>query len=326
MNASTTGVLEVLTRSGQVLHRQAYHGGRLTIGRAYDNDVIVGDPYVDPHHLELDAEDGELVVRDLGSVNGTWVVGEPRPVERTVLRDDTTVQIGHSQLRFRSARATVAPAWRDTARHGLVSLFSRSWVPVAAVAAALLAWSLDQVMSTAGTLRFGVLASRLIWPLMGLMLWAGVWALLNRLIAHRANFTVHLAIASLGLALLYVTGHGVALLGFAFAWDEAVRGLRALGQVVIVAGVLFSHLQYASHARAWKQAAGSLTLATLLIGAPMASEELQRDDFSSLPQLQPLIRPPAFRVREGQDPEAFLAAAEALRQEVDEAASEAQSR
>ncbi|MDX1381325.1 MAG: hypothetical protein R3233_09400, partial [Xanthomonadales bacterium] len=128
------------------------------------------------------------------------------------------------------------------------------------------------------------------------------------------------------LALLYLSAHMAALVGFAFAWDEAVRALRALGQVLIVAGVLFSHLQYASHARAWKQAAGSLTLAALLIGAPMASEELQRDDFSSLPQLQPLIRPPAFRVREGQDPGAFLAAAEALRQAVDEAASEAQAR
>jgi hypothetical protein len=57
---ASPGVIEVMNRSGQVLQRVPYSGGRLSVGRAYDNDIIVGDPYVCPHHLQICDADGHL--------------------------------------------------------------------------------------------------------------------------------------------------------------------------------------------------------------------------------------------------------------------------
>ena len=48
-------------------------GGRLSIGRGLDNDVVLDDASVSRHHAEVMREGGRLEVRDLGSTNGTWV-------------------------------------------------------------------------------------------------------------------------------------------------------------------------------------------------------------------------------------------------------------
>ena len=72
----TVGLLEVLNRSGQVDQRIAVAPGRITVGRALDNDVILDDPYVCPHHLALEVESGHVTLEDLDSVNGTLVNGE----------------------------------------------------------------------------------------------------------------------------------------------------------------------------------------------------------------------------------------------------------
>lgn len=47
-----------------------------TIGRSRDADLTVAHPMVSRHHCEIFEADGALMVRDLGSLNGTFVNGE----------------------------------------------------------------------------------------------------------------------------------------------------------------------------------------------------------------------------------------------------------
>ena len=57
------------------------------------------DPGVSRHHAELRVEDGEVVLVDLGSTNGTFVNGQP--VRRVVMTDGTQVTLGRTTLVFR---------------------------------------------------------------------------------------------------------------------------------------------------------------------------------------------------------------------------------
>ena len=49
--------------------------GRLRIGAAPGNDLVIEDPLVSSHHLELESVPGAVRLRDLGSTNGTDVDG-----------------------------------------------------------------------------------------------------------------------------------------------------------------------------------------------------------------------------------------------------------
>ena len=48
-----------------------------TIGRGQENDIPLAHPLVSRKHCELFEEDGRLVVRDVGSLNGTYVGNQP---------------------------------------------------------------------------------------------------------------------------------------------------------------------------------------------------------------------------------------------------------
>jgi hypothetical protein len=70
----------------------------VSIGRAPDNDVVVGDPATSGHHGRIDVRSGSFWVSDLGSTNGTLVNGEP--VIEKQLSDGDMISIGQNTLRF----------------------------------------------------------------------------------------------------------------------------------------------------------------------------------------------------------------------------------
>ena len=70
----------------------------VTIGRAPDNDVVVGDPATSGHHGRIEDRQGSFWISDLGSTNGTLVNGEP--VIEKQLADGDVIAIGQNTLRF----------------------------------------------------------------------------------------------------------------------------------------------------------------------------------------------------------------------------------
>ena len=73
---------------------------RATIGRRPDNDLVLPFGYVSGHHAELTFEDGQWMIRDLGSTNGTQVNGND--AESTPLANGDRVSLGSLDLRFLS--------------------------------------------------------------------------------------------------------------------------------------------------------------------------------------------------------------------------------
>ncbi len=82
---SVYGVLQVTLRTGErgehpLLTRE------IAVGRAADNDVILESPMVSSHHLSLTIDEaGEVVVMDLGSLNGTRLNEQPLAPRRAAL-------------------------------------------------------------------------------------------------------------------------------------------------------------------------------------------------------------------------------------------------
>ncbi|MBE2281826.1 MAG: FHA domain-containing protein, partial [Prosthecobacter sp.] len=64
----------------------------ISIGRAEDNMVVVDDASVSGHHAEIEQTDNGLILRDLGSTNGTRVNGVP--VTETVIHEGDAVCFG----------------------------------------------------------------------------------------------------------------------------------------------------------------------------------------------------------------------------------------
>ncbi len=70
------------------------------VGRSVDADIQISDPYSSEFHARVGIQDGQVVVHDLGSTNGTYVNGRRVTSPTSVSRGDT-VQIGKTILEVR---------------------------------------------------------------------------------------------------------------------------------------------------------------------------------------------------------------------------------
>jgi len=95
------------TSEGQA-ERVEIRGERLTIGRVADNDLQLAGEKVSRHHAVIEIVDcGPVVLRDLGSRNGTFVDGQRLSGPR-VLSGGEQLRIGDQQLRVEGAAAARA--------------------------------------------------------------------------------------------------------------------------------------------------------------------------------------------------------------------------
>lgn len=66
----------------------ALHGQTITLGRAHDSTIVLDDDYASSRHARIYPDrDGQWIVEDLGSTNGTYL-------ERTRLTTPTPVPLG----------------------------------------------------------------------------------------------------------------------------------------------------------------------------------------------------------------------------------------
>jgi hypothetical protein len=311
------GSLEILNRNGQLMHRHVWDGSPIRIGRAHDNDLVVVDPYVCPHQLLLSLQDGQPQAQDMASLNGSYLGSSKIRQKVLPLRDGQTIHFGHSQLRFHSGKSQMAPTLRDTARLGLLSVLGNPWVLISAAVLALLALYTSELLEDPGKLTALGIAEEMSYPLIGITAWAGFWALMNRVLAHRSHFAAHLAIAFAGVVALFALSQLVTLLGFALNLDAMVWWLRWLSRISILGLVVFAHLRYFSQASPRRQALLAGFAALLLFGTPAVGSFIEKTQFSSLPWLDPLLLPPVYQLRAGDSVEDFMQRAGSLRDKAD---------
>jgi len=317
-----TGSVEIMNRHGHVLHRHSWDGTPLRIGRAYDNDLVVSDPYVCPHHLQLTHSGNQPLATDLGSLNGTYLGHNKTRLESVVLQDGMTLHFGHSQLRFHPGDSVLAPTLRDNARLGILSAMGKPWVMILMASLALLALFASELLADPGELGPLGIIEEMTYPLMGVLAWAGFWALLNRIAVHRSHFTVHLAISFTGVAGLFLVSQVISGLGFALDLGDAVWWMKWLGRISVLGLVVLAHLRYVSQAPLRRQITLASIAAVVLFGAPAVGGFIEKNKFSSLPLLDPLLRPPVFQLREGDSVEDFMLRAADLRDLADEEAKD----
>lgn len=83
--------------SGSEARRIAVGERLVQIGRAADSDLVLHDLAVSERHARLEPGDGSVLVRDLGSRNGTFVDGVA--VQTASLRHGSRIRVGRTDLR-----------------------------------------------------------------------------------------------------------------------------------------------------------------------------------------------------------------------------------
>jgi hypothetical protein len=263
-------IVEQLDPRGRATHRLRLPGTPITVGRAYDNDLIIDDPYVDPHHLRLTpTEDGRIEFADLGSANGTWDQRLHWRVVSGVVRPGQELRIGRTVLRFASPDLPVRPTLVDPAgRAGVEQHLLNPRLAVLGMVLAVAGSGTDAYLTSSGEFTgIDFVTPGLAGLLVGAA-WAGAWAFANRLVAHRFRFFAHLGWASLiGVGALAAT-YATRWLGF-FLPNAGMEWVRLAAYFVLGAALLAGHFWLVTEwdlKRRWGTALLATSIITIVLG------------------------------------------------------------
>ena len=91
----------VVTAGEKVGTEIALAGRQLTIGRAGDSDLVVDDEFTSTHHAKLVFINGDWLIQDLDSTNGTLLDGK-KVVTTIVVPMNTQVRVGQTSFELRA--------------------------------------------------------------------------------------------------------------------------------------------------------------------------------------------------------------------------------
>ncbi len=310
--------VEILGRDGRVIMRHPFIAFPCRVGRAYDNDVILDDPYVAAHHLEIEqASAGRCVVRDLESRNGTVLVRTRQAVIKAEIGPDETVRIGHTQLRIRPYAFPVPGELEARAVH---------WARHPASFVSLLVAAVVAVSGVYYQNHFEILeASRwLSWALLSaavILVWSAAWAFAGRLVTGQWNYMAHAVVAGAAVVSFLAVDELVGAMAFAFG-SSLVRDWDVLPIGGVFALQCFRHLRLLSRASRARLAGVALAVSLACFGGVTLISQLHNQEQVGNMEYLTDMRPPAWRLSGGLPAERFLAQAEALREQVDRERSE----
>ena len=315
-------IIDVVSRGKKVLQRHHANGEKITIGRGYDNDVILTDPYVCANHLLLNVnEQGLWQVADCQSVNGSFD-DSGKPLDHTVVHSGDVLEIGKTRLRFIYPNEPVAP----TIRLGDVERFV-NWLssPMMLILLLIGFFALsfgNYYLNSSTQIKTTQMVASSLMQFIGLCLSPLFFGAVARMFKHDARLLTQLAISVVVICLSNVIDKLFAVISFNInqLWFTQLLGLSI--QMLLTFGYLWLSLYVALHQNVLRRTlfAAGFTGAIFLFFA--VYESTNDRDFNPRPVYDAIILAPEFVFSEAMSVDEFISQSESVfdkaREKVDE--------
>lgn len=292
-------VVETFDRYHRVRERIKFHRLPATIGRAYDNDIILDDPYVSPHHARIERTSaGQVLIADLHSINGLFDLSAPRQrADLVTVDDESRVRLGRTLLRIRTPRYVVSETRVE--RLGSITmdalLNSRAvFLTVLAVFAAV--QFADSYLISYEEQNPGRVFFDSVLPYIGFIwLWAGVWAVFSRLNYHQSYFFPHGTVVTVALLGITAVDFVEKALRFGLGADPSNPVVDSIKIAVFTFPLLYAHLRFVSSRSPRRVARYSAIMIAVLSTLFLGSTWVYQNEFTSEPDYMATLFPANFQ-------------------------------
>lgn len=305
-------VVEVFEQGQRRSFLRRYQAESISVGRGWDNDVIIRDPLIDASHLLIKTgEDGQWWIEDLGSTNGTRVgrssLSGPRPVEFGKI-----VTIGHSQIRLHRVDQEVAPAMKLGRMDETISHIGHPVAAMLLAAVAIILGVYADVLGDPAQTTWSAHASQGLTLGAGLLGWAIVWGSIARLLRHEVTFWPHLSLISLlliGSICSYWLVVWISFNTLSLFFADLVTGLAVAALLfgVIIIGL---NITIRMSQKYMMVIAASITFVTISLLYLLPA--LEEDEPQNGPEMVMMEKPPGFLLAGSESPEEFLSGLDGL--------------
>lgn len=302
--------IELIGSNEEVLSRHRFEKLPITIGRAYDNELILDDAYMAEHHAEIyENDEGVLEIKDLGSKNG--IISQNLRLAKTALDGLQILKLGRTRVRVRDVNFTVDKELIDhtTSRwEGLPPALTG--LAMITASTLLSTWLLDFEQARAVSYIYSIM---IVFALV--ITWCGVWAFASRVMSGHARFGRHIFIAASAIILMDCWDALSHTAAYVFSLETLTRyGSHIL--VAIAGGMIFSHLYVINPKHPKHLFKISLVIAMLGSCVILMNNYLRDGSLADELYMSHLL-PPATRLSGNQSTSDFLDEAKTLKAHLD---------
>lgn len=293
-------VVQISGKRGAYIERVSLGPNGLTIGRAWDSDIIIQDKYVDAVQLALSfSEQGAVVVEDLDSTHGSMLSGRPLTGQALDYRWGDKVRVGDTTIRIFDVASQVEETASRSIWYSLQKQLD-SWrvltviAIIAIVISTLSEWAYSQ--EPVNTWDFVV---ALISNAAFLLVWTLIFGSIGKLVQGQSNMRAHLGLIS--LAIIVVTMISVLLSVVLFNLQSPNTGewlsLLLYGSISFI--FCLALLTYTTNLSSRAKWIGSLVLVGGTIVAIQSDSFLKEEHelWSYRSNSEQVTLPPAFMLR-----------------------------
>jgi len=299
-------ILELIKENGFRRDYQVFGHLVIRIGRAYDNDFIIADLHASEHHCIIRVHEQGFILEDLNSTNKTFLNGKHEVKGQTVIQSGDEITIGRTRLRFVSSHHKVEPAIRLNSPNAFfteINRPSKSWL---IVFAALVLCELVEHQESYKNLAIQKFVSIGIGMVLIVLVWAGIWSFIGRLIKHKANFNAQLswtALFFLAMTLCYPLADHLGYITNS-AVVEMVTGSVIFG--IFLALLVAGHLTIATFVSRRNQIIASSIISVVILTFGIVTYYASKSDFDPQPDFYATMLPPYAKLAPSLSMDDFL--------------------
>lgn len=304
-------IIEEVNRLGHVTGRHSFDQFPVTIGRGYQNDLIIDDPYVSNEHAIINETENGWLIEDKQSENGIKYRLHSTQSHINHLNSGDEMIVGRTRLRLLSPWHPVAKTHLLPTKASVSKILAHPGVATGTILLALMLVLIDNQLSIAVKTSFEKLVASTFPTFIFALVWAGIWAFVGRVIIHRASFLPHFVAALMVFIISMVTA---TITGY-ITYNLSATLVASLIEFVVVGftitGLFYINLSNStnlnkrsnlitSHAVAWSM---------LLMGLFM--QYVNKPEFSHAPEYASELKPPFAKVVSSQSLDDFIKESEA---------------
>ncbi|TNF35687.1 MAG: FHA domain-containing protein [Gammaproteobacteria bacterium] len=287
----------------------------VSIGRGYDNDVIVSDPHVCARHLIINPAEQGWQVHDLETRNGVVIQHRKNHEAFVSIRSGDELMIGKTRLRFFDPQHPVA-ATRLLPDSSSFYDVIRSMVMVWGLLCLLvIGFITDTFFASSEELHIERLLANSLPLVAGVLIWSAIWTLLAYIVRRQVYFYYMLLVAVIYILADLLLENALGFLAF-----NLNNNLLAQVLSYVTGGLLLAALFYASMHRALTVSnRRKLVLANIFSWVIVAVVILvvlaNQPAFRRNPEFPAELKPPFSRMMEASSIDAFVTESRNLIQE-----------
>lgn len=306
-------IIEIISRSRRVIERYHYTGSSVSIGRAYDNDLIISDPHISPHHAIIrDLGEAGWQIDDLNSKNGILTRKHQRIHAREAIKSGEELILGKTHLRIFDRLHKVPDALSMNPVEKVIQPLSRTSNAIVFILIALAVFGLDSYLDLFVDFEF----RHIFTDTMGMTLiatgWALVWALIGRIMRHDARFLLQLVVTLAYLLCEVIFSNALDLLAFNSSSGSGAFALGTIGHFILFSLLLWLNLYVAINQTDRKRLLMSFGISSSVVALVLLYYFLNVPEFSGFPQYVNYLKPPALQWLHPVNTETFLRDAEVI--------------